>query len=169
MGLLTRSWWRTFNCILVETGGVPTRATRRFVRRLSIDLKLPVYAFVDCDPYGICNIYRTLKVGSGAAAHVNRRFCVPNAKFLGVTPQDIIDFELEDATHPLLPVDIKRAKDALKNDPFFKAQPKWKKAIRQMLKMGVRAEQQAFAKWGLNFVLEEYLPRKLKNPRGFLP
>ena len=162
-------WWRTFNCILVETGGVPTRATRRFVRRLSIDLKLPVYAFVDCDPYGICNIYRTLKVGSGAAAHVNRRFCVPNAKYLGVTPQDIIDFELEDATHPLLPVDIKRAKDALKNDPFFKAQPKWKKAIRQMLKMGVRAEQQAFAKWGLNFVLEEYLPAKLKNPRGFLP
>ena len=162
-------WWRTFNCILVETAGVPTRATRRFVRRLSLDLKLPVYAFVDCDPYGVCNIYRTLKVGSGSAAHVNRKFCVPNAKFLGVTPQDIIDFGLEDATHPLQPVDVKRAKDALKNDPFFQAQPKWRKAIKQMLKMGVRAEQQAFAKWGLNFVLEEYLPKKLQNPRSFLP
>ena len=40
-------YWRTANCILVEMGGVPTRATRRFVRRLSEDLKLPVYAFVD--------------------------------------------------------------------------------------------------------------------------
>ena len=38
-----------------------------------------------------------------------------------------------------------------------------------MLKMGVRAEQQALAKWGLNFVIDEYLPRKLKNNKSFLP
>lgn len=162
-------YWRTANCILVEMGGVPTRATRRFVRRIAEGLKLPVFAFVDCDPYGICNIYRTLKVGSGQAAHVNKTFCVPTAHYLGVTPQDIIDFGLEDATHPLLPVDIKRAKDALKNDPFFQAYPKWKAALKQMLKMGVRAEQQAFAKWGLNFVIEEYLPAKMKQINKFLP
>lgn len=162
-------YWRTANCILVEMGGVPTRATRRFVRRLADGLKLPVYAFVDCDPYGICNIYRTLKVGSGQAAHVNKRYCVPTATYLGVTPQDITDFGLEDATHPLLPIDIKRAKDALKNDPFFQAYPKWQKALNQMLKMGVRAEQQAFAKWGLNFVIEEYLPAKIKQSKKFLP
>ncbi len=35
--------------------------------------------------------------------------------------------------------------------------------------MGVRAEQQALAKWGLNFVIDEYLPRKLKDPSKFLP
>ena len=34
--------------------------------------------------------------------------------------------------------------------------------------MGVRIEQQAFAKHGLNFVLEEYLPKKLKQ-KQFLP
>ncbi len=162
-------WWRNANCILVEMGGVPTRATRRFVRRVADDLKLPVYAFVDCDPYGICNIYRTLKVGSGLAVHVSREFCVPTATFMGVTPQDIIDFKLEDATHPLQPVDVKRAKDALKNDPFFQAYPKWQKALKQLLDMGVRAEQQAFAKWGLNFVIEEYLPTKLKKAKDFLP
>jgi DNA topoisomerase-6 subunit A len=38
-----------------------------------------------------------------------------------------------------------------------------------MLKMGVRAEQQALAKWGLNLVLEEYLPRKMKDKKSFLP
>ena len=31
------------------------------------------------------------------------------------------------------------------------------------------AEQQALAKWGLNFVIEEYLPRKLRNAQKFLP
>ena len=162
-------YWRDSNCILISMGGVPSRAQRRFMRRLSDEKKLPIYCFVDCDPYGIANIYRTLKVGSGNAAHINRFFCVPKAQFLGVTPQDIIDFQLEDATHPLKPVDIKRAKDALKNDPFFQAHAPWKKAINQMLKMGVRAEQQALAKWGLNFVLEEYLPRKLKDKKSFLP
>ena len=167
--LNNHKFWKSANCILVEMGGVPTRATRRFVRLLADSKKIPVYCFVDCDPYGIANIYRTLKVGSGNAAHINRFFCVPQAQYLGVTPQDIIDFKLEDATHPLQPVDIKRAKDALKNDPFFKAHKPWTQAINQMLKMGQRAEQQALAKWGLNFVIEEYLPRKLANKKSFLP
>ena len=167
--LNNHKFWKQASCILVEMGGVPTRATRRFIRKLSDDEKLPVYCFVDCDPYGIANIYRTLKVGSGNAAHINRFFCVPKAKFLGVTPQDIIEFELQDATHKLQPVDVKRAKDALKNDPFFKSHKEWQTALNKLLKMGVRAEQQALAKWGLNFVIEEYLPRKLANKKGFLP
>lgn len=162
-------FWETAECIIVEMGGVPTRATRRFIRLLSDGQNLPVYCFVDCDPYGFANIYRTLKVGSGNAAHVNRFLCVPRARFLGVTPQDIIDFGLEDATHPLAATDIKRAQDALQNDPFIIAHPEWIAAITQMLKMGVRAEQQALAKWGLNYVIDEYLPRKLSNEKSFLP
>ncbi len=165
--LQSHRFWETANCILVEMGGVPTRAVRRFVRRLTDDRNLPVYAFVDCDPYGIANIYRTIKVGSGSAAHINKFFCVPKARFLGVTPDDITTFELP--THPLKDVDIKRAKDALKNDPFFQSQPRWRKALEQLVKMGVRAEQQALAMWGLNYVIDEYLPQKLENPDQFLP
>ncbi|MCP4390883.1 MAG: DNA topoisomerase IV subunit A [Gammaproteobacteria bacterium] len=162
-------FWKNANCILVEMGGVPTRATRRFIRRLSDEVDIPVYCFVDCDPYGFANIYRTLKAGSGNAAHINRFFCVPRAQFLGVTPQDIIDYALADATHPLTKTDIKRATDAIGNDPFFSAHPQWLAAIKQLLEMGVRAEQQALAKWGLNFVIDEYLPRKLNDRDGFLP
>jgi DNA topoisomerase-6 subunit A len=165
--LQSHKFWKKAHCILISMAGVPTRATRRFVRRLSEQCKLPVYAFVDCDPYGISNIYRTLKVGSGNAAHINRFFCVPTARFLGVTPQDITDYKLP--THPLKEVDVKRAKDALKNDPFFKRHREWSKALEQLVKMGKRAEQQALARWGLNYVIEEYLPRKLKNPSQFLP
>jgi DNA topoisomerase-6 subunit A len=162
-------FWRDANCILVSMGGVPSRAQRRFIRRLSDENKLPVYCFVDCDPYGIANIYRTLKVGSGNAAHINRFYCVPQAEFLGLTPQDILDYGIEYATHPLQPIDIKRAKDALKNDPFFKAHKPWIKAIEQMLSMGVRAEQQALTYRGLNYVVEEYLPKKLRDKSSFLP
>ena len=165
--LQSHKFWRKAHCILVSMAGVPTRATRRFVRRLADQCKLRVYAFVDCDPYGISNIYRTLKVGSGNAAHINRFFCVPSVSFLGVTPQDIIDYKLP--THPLKDVDLKRARDALKNDPFFKQHRPWSKALEQLIKMGKRAEQQSLARWGLNYVIDEYLPRKLKNTSKFLP
>ena len=85
--LVKHNYWRRADCILVSMGGVPTRATRRFIRRMSEDLDIPVYAFVDCDPYGICNIYRTLKVGSGNAAHLNEFFCVPRGAFSRCAPQ----------------------------------------------------------------------------------
>ncbi len=165
--LQNHKYWQSADCILVSMAGVPTRATRRFIRKLSDECKLPVYAFVDCDPYGISNIYRTLKVGSGNAAHLSQFFCVPQARFLGVTPADIRQYDLP--THPLLDVDIKRAKDALKNDPFFKTHKPWQKALNDLLKMGVRAEQQALAKWGLNYVIDEYLPQKLAQTARFLP
>jgi len=165
--LVKYDYWEKTNCILISIGGVPTRACRRFIRRLSEQLKIPVYAFVDGDPYGYFNIYRTLKAGSGNAAHLNEFFCIPWVSFLGVTPQDIITYNLP--THPLKEVDIKRAKDALRNDPFVKYHKPWQKAINQMLKMGVRVEQQAFAKHGLDFVVNKYLPDKLKRVDKFLP
>ena len=165
--LVKHKYWKSANCILVSMGGVPTRACRRFIRRLADARKIPVYVFVDGDPYGISNIYRTLKVGSGNAAHLNEYFCVPQASYLGITPKDIVEYKLP--THPLKDVDVKRAKDAIKNDPFFQHQPRWVDAMDQLLKMGVRAEQQALAKWGLNYVIDKYLPEKLRHPERFLP
>ena len=161
------AYWRDANCIVVAMGGVPTRANRRFVRMLSDACDLPVYIFTDGDPYGFCNIYRTMKVGSGNAAAVNEFFCVPRAHLIGVTPQDMLDYDLP--THPLEEKDRKRATDALKNDPFFQQHQPWIDALNQMLELGVRCEQQAFAARGLNYVMETYLPEKIANPKGMLP
>ncbi|NQV91155.1 DNA topoisomerase IV subunit A [Candidatus Woesearchaeota archaeon] len=160
-------YWKTANCVLIAMGGVPTRACRRFIRKLADANDLPVYVFCDGDFYGYFNIYRTLKVGSGNAAHINEFFCVPQAKYIGITPDDITDYKLP--THPLKDVDIKRARDALKNDPFVKHHKEWQKATEVQIKLKARAEQQALAKHGLNFVIDEYLPQKLKNPKKWLP
>ena len=161
------AYWREANCVVVAMGGVPTRANRRFVRLLSDACDIPVYIFTDGDPYGYCNIYRTMKVGSGNAAAINEFFCVPRAHLIGVTPQDIIDYDLP--THPLDDKDRKRASDALKNDPFMMRSKPWIAALKQMMKMGVRVEQQAFAARGLNYVMETYLPQKLRRPDLMLP
>ncbi|MFP4052830.1 MAG: DNA topoisomerase VI [Phycisphaerae bacterium] len=165
--LVEEDFYDSQHCVLVSMGGVPSRACRRFIRRLADEHNLPVYVFTDGDPYGYFNIYRTLKVGSGNAAHLNEFFCVPQARFLGVTPEDIKQYDLP--THPLKDVDRKRANDALKNDPFIGHYKQWQKAIHRMLKMGVRVEQQALAKHGLEFVAQTYLPEKLKNVSRFLP
>ncbi len=158
-------YWNDANCILISMGGVPTRACRRFIRRLSDEHDLPVYAFVDGDPYGYANIYRTLKVGSANAAHINQHFCVPGARFLGVMPRDIERYDLP--THELDERGAKRARDAMENDPFFGAHDSWRMALQRMLDLGVRAEQQAFAKHGLNMVMETYLPEKTGRPETF--
>lgn len=160
-------YWRKSDCILIAMGGVPTRATRRFIRKLTDENGIPVFVFTDGDPYGYLNIYRTLKVGSGNAAHINEFFCVPNAKYIGVTPQDIIDYDLP--THALKDVDVKRLKDGIKNDPFVHGHKEWRKALDQMLKMKKRVEQQAFAAHGLNMVIDKYLPEKIANQKTWLP
>jgi DNA topoisomerase VI subunit A len=165
--LVKHNYWKKANCILVSMGGVPTRACRRFIRRLADNMRIPVYVFTDGDPYGYFSIYRTLKVGSGNAAHINQYFCVPQAKFIGITPQDIIDYKLP--THPLKEVDKKKIKDVIKNDPFCQANKQWQRALKQLALMGKRAEQQALAKHGLNFVISNYLPEKLKNEKSWLP
>jgi len=165
--LVEENFYDKHHCILISMGGVPSRACRRFIRRLADYRKMPVYVFTDGDPYGYFNIYRTLKVGSGNAAHLNEFFCVPQARFLGVTPGDIREYQLP--THPLKDVDRKRAADALANDPFIRHHKPWQAAVETLLKMGVRVEQQALAKHGLAFVAQEYLPRKLKEIKNFLP
>jgi DNA topoisomerase VI subunit A len=165
--LVKHNYWKKANCILISMGGVPTRACRRFIRRLSDKKNLPVYVFTDGDPYGYMSIYRTLKVGSGNAAHINKYFCVPRATFLGVTPGDIDDYKLP--THPLKDVDKKKIKDVLKNDPFVREHKEWQRALNAMQKMGQRVEQQALAAHGLNYVIDKYLPDKLKSVKKFLP
>ena len=165
--LVKHKFWKKHKAILVSMGGVPTRATRRFVRRLSDEKDIPVYVFTDGDPYGWLNIYRTLKVGSGNAAHINEFFCVPRAKYFGITAKDIVNYKLP--THPLKDVDIKRIQDGIKNDPFIKAHKEWQTELKDLMKMKKRAEQQALAQHGLNFVISDYLPQKIEDPKSWLP
>ena len=53
----------------------------------------------------------------------------------------------------------KRARDILKNDPFFRHRKAWRQAIEKMLETGQGVQQQALAKHSLNFVIETYLPQ----------
>lgn len=81
-------FWKKYKAILITSAGQPDRATRRFVRRLSEELKLPVYILTDSDPYGFY-IYSVFKIGSITLSYESERLATPEAKFIGVMMSDV--------------------------------------------------------------------------------
>ena len=154
-------FWQKNKCILIGTGGQPSRGARLIIQRLNSEFDLPVYVFADNDAYGFY-IYSVIKSGSISLAHVSDRISTPEAKFIGLTTSDILDYNLKKCTIKLKEVDIKRAKELLEYE-WFKKNPRWQKEINLMLEKGVKAEIEALSHRGLKFMSEEYLPNKLKN------
>ena len=56
--------------------------------------------------------------------------------------------------------DRKLGQELLEKD-FVKANPKWYKELELMVKSDTKAEIQALSAFGIQFLTEEYLPRKL--------
>lgn len=86
-------FWKKHRAILVTSAGQPDRATRRFLRRLSDEFKLPVYILTDSDPYGFY-IYSVFKVGSITLSYESERLATPSAKFIGVSMTDVFGDEV---------------------------------------------------------------------------
>ncbi|MGC8962154.1 MAG: DNA topoisomerase IV subunit A [Candidatus Bathyarchaeia archaeon] len=146
-----------FNAILVQTAGQAPRATRALIRRLNVELKLPVIVLTDGDPWGM-HIAMVIISGSANAAHV-RELNTPDAKWMGVWATDIVEYKLP--TDPLNDLDIKRLHE-LSKDPRYK-DPLWKREINAFLKIKRKAEQEAFSRYGLTFIVDEYLPAKIEE------
>lgn len=154
-------FWKKHNCILIGTGGQPSRGTRLLIQRLNNEHKLPVYVMTDADSYGFY-IYSVIKSGSISLAHISDRIATPEAKFIGLSISDIYKYNLKKATIKAKDVDIKRAKELLKYE-WFKKNKKWHNEINLMIEKGVKAEIEALSHQGLKFMSETYLPDKLKN------
>jgi DNA topoisomerase-6 subunit A len=154
-------FWQKHKCILIGTGGQPSRGTRLLIQRLNDEYDLPIYVMTDADSYGFY-IYSVIKSGSISLAHVSDRIATPEAKFIGLTISDIFKYDLKKATIRAKDVDIKRAKELL-NYEWFNKNPKWQKEINLMIEKGVKAEIEALSHLGLKFMSEKYLPDKIKN------
>ncbi len=149
--------YKKFDSLIVGLKGQAARATRRFLKRVNEELNLPVYICNDGDPWGF-HIAMVIISGSAKLAHVNHQLATPDAKFLGVTASDIINYDLP--TDPLKDIDVLRLKE-LSKDPRYKDES-WQMEINKILNIGKKAEQQSFSKYGLEYVVETYLPEKLE-------
>ncbi|MHA1771319.1 MAG: DNA topoisomerase IV subunit A [Candidatus Thorarchaeota archaeon] len=153
--LIETNAWKKFHAILVHLGGQAPRSTRRLLRRLHDSLNLPVYIFTDGDPWGM-HIARVIISGSANAAHVDG-LTVPDAQWIGVTPTDITKYGLP--TEPMNDADLRRL-DELARDPRY-SDNECQEQIRAFRQLRQKAEQQAFSRHGIDFVVDQYLPAKL--------
>jgi len=163
-------FWRQYKSILITSSGQPDRATRRFVRRLNEELKLPVYILTDADPYG-WYIYSVFRIGSITLSYESERLATPNAKFLGVSMTDIFgdknkkaylsDQERRNYIIKAKDFDIKRAME-IKNYNWFKTKA-WTHEIEIFLDKKSKLEIEAMASKGLKFLAFQYIPEKIKS------
>ncbi len=154
--LIENGFDEKFNAILVHLKGQPARSTRRLIKRMNDELKLPVVVFTDGDPWSF-RIYASVAYGAIKTAHLSEFMATPAAKFIGVQSSDILEYEL--STDKLNDQDIKALQSEL-TDPRFDTDY-WKEQINLMLKIGKKSEQQAFAGKGLDYVTDKYLPERL--------
>jgi DNA topoisomerase-6 subunit A len=152
-------------CILIGTGGQAARGARRLIHRVNKELDLPIYVFTDGDPYG-WYIYSVIKQGSMALAAHSEFMAVPEAKYIGMTIDDVKDYGLQGVTELMTEGDVKRAREMMEY-PWFKNK-EWQDQLKKALDQKIRIEQQALANKRLDFVATHYLPEKI-NGKIFLP
>ncbi len=155
--LIEEKAYKKFNALLIHTAGQSPRSTRNIIHRLNKNQGLPIYIFTDGDPWGI-HIAMVIISGSANAAHL-RGLATPEAKWIGVLASDIIDYKLP--TENLTEYDSKRLLE-LKNDPRY-TDELWQKEIDIFLEIKKKAELEAFSRYGLTYIVDEYLPAKLES------
>ncbi len=137
------------NCIIIGAQGVPSNGVRGWCKTIQDQLKIPMYFYGDLDAYTLQNIFRTLKAGSAASLIRNSDFSAPQVRFLGVLPEDVKKYGLfcysVNDRDPAEARSLKKAKDALENDPFFQDKKNKPLAdiLRWLVKEKKRCEQQA--------------------------
>ncbi|MEM4485005.1 MAG: DNA topoisomerase IV subunit A [Sulfolobales archaeon] len=165
-------FWKKYKAILITSAGQPDRATRRFVRRLNEELKLPVYIITDSDPYG-WYIYSVFKIGSITLSYESERLATPNAIFLGVSMTDIFgdpskgkkpyltESERKNYIIKAKERDLKRAKE-LKNYKWFNTK-EWLKEIQIFEEKKSKLEIEALTSKGMQFLMDVYIPTKINT------
>jgi DNA topoisomerase VI subunit A len=157
-------FWLKHKCVLIHGGGQPPRGVRRMLRRLTTELKIPLFVLVDNDPWGFY-IYSVVKQGSINLAYESVRMAVPQARFVGLSSFDQEKYDLPDnVTMKLKDEDERRAKQMLAY-PWFQRK-EWQRELQYMLKRGKKLELEALSNKRISFITEEYMPRKLKEGEG---
>ena len=147
--LVSNGFTKRNRAIVIGAQGVPSNGVRGWCKTIQDHLNIPIYFYGDLDAYTLQNIYRTLKAGSAASLIRNSDFSAPKVRFLGVLPEDVKRYDLDCYTMNVKNASdaraLKKAKDALENDPFFKDKKnaKLSNVLRWLIKEKIRCEQQS--------------------------
>ncbi|XP_044984830.1 meiotic recombination protein SPO11-1 isoform X2 [Hordeum vulgare subsp. vulgare] len=149
-------------CIVITGRGYPDIPTRRFLRYLVEQLRLPAYCLVDSDPYGF-DILATYKFGSMQMAYDANVLRVPEIRWLGVFTSDFEEYCLPDCCQlPLSSEDTRKLEGILTRCYLHREAPEWRLKLEEMLEKGVKFEIEALSSSSISFLSQEYIPQKIK-------
>ncbi len=154
-------FWEKNNCLIMSSQGQTTRGIRRLLQRLYEEHHLPIYVLTDFDCWGFY-IYSVIKYGSIALAYMSDKLTIPGVKFLGITADDIIKYDLKKHLIKLNDQDLARMKQVSEYE-WFKDNKDWQRQLKMMKEFGAKAEIQALSARGISFISEKYLPDKIKK------
>ncbi len=154
-------FWSKNNCIIMSSQGQTTRGIRRLLQRLSVEHKLPIYVLTDGDIYGFY-IYSVIKYGSISLAHMAEEMAIPSVKFLGVSMDDINNYDLKKHFIKLTDQDRARIKQ-MQNYEWFAKHKDWQRQFKMMKEFDAKVEIQSLSSKGISFISEKYLPEKIKK------
>jgi meiotic recombination protein SPO11 len=147
MRLAEDRFYNRFPCIILTAKGQPDVATRLFLRRLKVELR-------------ILSVYMC---GSKNMSYDSANLTTPDIKWLGVRPSDLDKYRVpEQCRLPMTDHDIKVGKELLEED-FVKQNEGWVKELETMLRTKQKAEIQALSSFGFQYLTEVYLPLKLQE------
>ena len=159
--LVEDRFWMKNNAILLTSQGQTTRGIRRLLQRLAEEKNLPIYVLADWDIWG-AYIYSVIRYGSIALAHASDKLTIPNVKYLGITGDDVVKYDLKKHLIKLTEQDLSRIKQVSEYD-WFKDNKDWQRQFKMMKEFKAKVEIQALSARGISFISEEYLPKKIKN------
>ena len=154
-------FWAKQNCIIMSSQGQTTRGIRRLLQRLSTEHSMPIFVLADNDPWG-WYIYSVLKFGSISLAHMADAMAIPDVKFVGITCDDVLNYDLKRHFIKLTDQDISRLKQ-MQNYEWFAKNKEWQRQFKMMKDFGAKVEIQALSSKGISFISEKYLPEKIKK------
>ncbi|XP_029124728.1 meiotic recombination protein SPO11-1 isoform X2 [Cajanus cajan] len=151
------------NSIFIQGRGYPDIPTRRFLRLLVDNLRLPVYCLVDCDPYGF-DILTTYRFGSMQMAYDTKHLRVPEIHWLGAFPSDSERYSVpKQCLLPLTAEDKRKVEAMLLRCYLQREVPQWRLQLTLILQRGIKFEIEALSVYALSFLSESYIPSKIEG------
>ena len=154
-------FWEKQNCLIMSSQGQTTRGIRRLLQRLYKEFNLPIYVLADNDPWG-WYIYSVIKYGSITLAHMAEEMAIPSVRFLGITCDDVVNYDLQKHFIKVTEQDVSRLKQ-MQHYEWFEKNKAWQRQFKMMKDFGAKVEIQALSSKGITFISEKYLPEKIKK------
>ena len=167
--LVQARFYEMYPCIIVTGRGMPSLATRAFVKRLHDRLQIPVFILVDYNPYGL-RIACTYMSGSDSSPE-SYTYAVPSARVVGITTahirQGIIAASIrEECYQPFRPSDVSCVQSLASNVFLQRFRPHLIDEAQSMLQMQKTLEIEAlYSTSGVCHFIRSWLPEELTKAR----